>query len=392
MIKHIFKLIWNKKGANALLLLEILLAFFVLFAVLSFVFYNIDRLANPIGFETENMKYVRFGDLEELDSLQRIETIEKMRMELEDLELVQEVGFSHDVTPFGGSNWCHGNDDNGYHIQACYAVVDYNFIKTNGMKIIEGRGFSEADLNATYPPIIPNKQFMDNFYEGQSMIDSIISYSGEDRQIIGVVEAYKYGGEFEESDNRMLMLYNPAVTDQYRMTNAYLKLDPSADVTFEEKINNTVKNVLKSSSFVIQDAPALRKRSNLETWIPMIALLSMCGFLCLNVALGLFGVLSYSISKRKSEVGLRRAIGASGSSIAQQFTLEVILLAAVALIVGIAFAIQVVFFNLIDADSWIFYRGIIYGALIILGVVTICALYPSLQASRIHPATALHED
>ena len=124
----------------------------------------------------------------------------------------------------------------------------------------------------------------------------------------------------------------------------------------------------------------------------MVALLSMCGFLCLNVALGLFGVLSYSISKRRSEVGLRRAVGASGGSIAQQFTLEVILLAAVALIIGIFFAVQIVFFDLVDANSSIFYRGIVYGAGVILLVVTICALYPSLQASRIHPATALHED
>ena len=392
MISHIIKLIWNKKSANALLILEILLAFIVLFAVLSFVFYNTDRLDNPLGFETENIKYVRFGDLEELDSLQRIETIERMRTELEDLELIQEVAFSTTVSPFGQSNWCHGNDDNGYHIEACYGVVDYNFIQTNGMNIIEGRGFLEDDLNATYPPIIPNKQFMENFYPGQSMIDSIIMYAGLDRQIIGVVEAYKYGGEFEESENRMLLLYNPAESDQFRITNAYLKLDPSADVAFEEKISNTVKNVLSSSSFVIQDAPALRKRTNLETWIPMVALLSMCGFLCLNVALGLFGVLSYSISKRRSEVGLRRAVGASGGSIAQQFTLEVILLAAVALIIGIFFAVQIVFFDLVDANSSIFYRGIVYGAGVILLVVTICALYPSLQASRIHPATALHED
>ena len=324
MIKHIIKLIWNKKSSNALVLLEIFLAFVVLFAVISFVFYNTDRLANPMGFETENRKYVRFGDLEDLDSLGRIEIIDQMRTSLEDLPLVEEVSFSHDVTPFGGSNWCHGNDNNGYHIQACYAVVDYNFVKTNGMKIIEGRDFEEADLNATFAPMIPNKHFMDEHYPDQNMIDSIISYSGQDRKIIGVVEAYKYGGEFEESDNRILMLYKPG--EFFRLTTAYLKLDPSADVVFEEKISNTMQSVLKSSGFVIQDAPQLSKRANLETWIPMVALLSMCGFLCLNVALGLFGVLSYNISKRKGEVGLRRAIGASGASISTQFTMEVIIL------------------------------------------------------------------
>ena len=391
MIKHIIKLIWNKKGANSLVLLEIFLAFIVLFAVISFVLYNVDRLANPLGFETDNMKYINYGDLEELDSLGRSETIALLKQSLEDLELVEEVAFSHPVRPFGGSNWCTGTDDNGYHIQACYAIVDYNFVKTNGMKIIAGRDFLEEDVNATYPPMIPNKHFMDEFYPEQSMVDSIITFSGTERKIIGVVEAYKYGGEFEESDNRMLMLYEPG-TRNVRLTTAYLKLNPRADVAYEEKISDTVKSVLKSSSFVIQDATTLRKRNNLETWIPMVALLSMCGFLCLNVALGLFGVLSYNISKRRAEVGLRRAIGASGASIASQFTLEIVLLASFAIIIGVFFAIQIPLLNVIDIDSSIFYRGVVYSAIIILMVVTLCALYPSLQASRIHPATALHED
>lgn len=389
MIKHIFKLIWNKKGANALVLLEILLAFLVLFAVLSFVFYNVDRLANPLGFEIENRKYVLFGDLEEMDSLTRAQSLDLMKRSLEDLDLIEEVAFSNNVRPFGGSNNCHGNEDKGYVVRACYAVVDHNFINTNGMKITAGRGFLEEDVNAAYHPIIPNEHFMNEFFPGQDMIDSIISFQG-DKKIIGVIEAFKYNGEFEESDNRALILNTPG--NDVRMTTAYLKLDPSADVSYEERISNTIQSVLKTSSFVIQDAPLLSKRSNLETWIPMVALLSICAFLCINIALGLFGVLSYSISKRKGEVGLRRAIGASGGSITKQFTLEIVLLASLAIFVGIVFAIQVPILELIDAPHDIFYRGIVYAALIILAVVTLCALYPSIQAARIHPATALRED
>ncbi len=389
MIKHIFKLIWNKKGANFLVLLEIFLAFLVLFAVLSFVFYNLDRLSNPLGFEIENRKYVLFGDLEEMDSLTRVQSLDLMKRSLEDLDLVEQVAFSNDVRPFGGSNYCHGNDDMGYHIEACYGVVDHNFIETNGMNIIAGRGFLEEDVTAAFEPIIPNKHFMDEFYPGQDMIDSIIQFQGE-KQIIGVIEAYKYNGEFEESDNRALLLDRSE--DDYVLTTAFLKLDPSADISFEEEISNTVQSVLKTSSFVIQDAPLLSKRANLETWIPMVALLSICAFLCINIALGLFGVLSYSISKRKGEVGLRRAIGASGSSIIQQFTMEIVLLASLAILAGILFAAQVPILDLIDVEDNIFYRGIIYAAIIILVVVTLCALYPSIQASRIHPATALHED
>jgi len=235
---------------------------------------------------------------------------------------------------------------------------------------------------------------MDDTYGDQdkSMIDSIIIFQGEPHQLIGVVEAFKYNGEFEESNNRILLLSTPKNYRGYRMTNAYLRLDPSADVAYEEKISNIVESVLKTNSFVIQDAPLLRRRANLETWIPIVALLSMCAFLCINVALGLFGVLSYSISKRKAEVGLRRALGAHAASITSQFTMEIVFLALLAIIVGLFFAVQVPILRVIDTDQTIFYRGMAYAALIIIGVVTACALYPSFQASRIHPATALHED
>mgnify|MGYP001159903205 CR=1 FL=1 len=392
MIKHIFILIWNKKGANALLLLEVLLAFIVLFAVLSFVFYNTDRLSDPLGFETENRKYISYGDLDNFNDSTRILVLEELKRSLLDLELVEEVSFGNDVGPFKSSNWCHGNDDLGFDISACYSVVEYDFIKTNGMNIVEGRDFTEHDLNATYQLMIGNQTFIEETFGEKNMIDSIIPFQGAETKIIGIMDEYKYNGEFEESANRVLLLSNPEFNGYARMTNAYLKMDPSADVAYEEKISYMVESTLKTSSYVIQDAPLLRKRSNLENWIPIVALLGMCVFLCLNVALGLFGVLSYSINRRKAEVGLRRAIGAHAGSIIQQFTFEVLFLAGLAVLFGAFFAVQIPIMNVMDVDSSVFYRGILYATLIVLVVVTICALYPSIQASRIHPAIALHED
>ena len=392
MIKHIFTLIWNKKGANALLLLEVLLAFVVLFAVLSFVFYNTDRLSDPLGYETENLKYISYGDLDNFDDSTRNMVLEELKRSLLDMDLVEMVSFGHDVGPFRGSNWCHGNDDLGFDIQACYSIVEFDFIKTNGMKIVEGRDFSEDDLNSTYQVMIPNRTFMKETFGDKNMIDSLIPFQGTETKIIGVVEEYKYNGEFEESANRVLILSNPKFNGYARLTNAYLKMDPAADVAYEEKISYIVESTLKTSNYAIQDAPLLRKRSNLENWIPIVALLGMCAFLCLNVALGLFGVLSYSINRRKAEVGLRRAIGAHAGSIIQQFTFEVVFLAGLAVVFGSIFAIQIPLLNVMDIDSSVFYRGIIYAAIIVLVVVTICALYPSIQASRIHPAIALHED
>ncbi len=392
MIKHIFTLIWNKKGANSLLLIEILLAFIVLFAVLSFVFYNTDRLDDPLGFETENRKYIRFGELDNLNDSTRTFALEELKRQLLDLELVEEVGYGHQAGPFSGSSWCSGNNDLGYQIQACYVVVDEDFIPANGMNIIEGRAFSEEDLNANYQLMIGNQTFMKESFGEKNMIDSIIPYDGQDTKIIGIMDEFKYNGEFEESSGRILLLRDTAYNGFAKFTNAYLKMDPSADVAYEEQISKIVQSTLKTSSFSIQDAPLLRKRANMQTWISIVALLSVCLFLCINVALGLFGVLSYSISRRKAEIGLRRAIGAHSGAIVQQFTMEVLALAGMALLFGIIMAVQIPIFDVVDVPDNVFYRGIIYSTIVVVLVVVLCALYPSIQASRIHPATALHED
>jgi len=184
MIKHIFTLIWNKKGSNALILLEILLAFIVLFAVISFVIYNTDRLKDPIGYETEHRKYIQFGDLEhfENDSLRTL-ALEEMKRSVLDLDLVQSFAYGHDVGPFMGSNWCSGNDDLGFNVHACYAVVSPEFVETNGMKIVAGRNFTEDDINATYQLMIPNKTFMTKSFGEKNMIDSIIPYNGKETKM-----------------------------------------------------------------------------------------------------------------------------------------------------------------------------------------------------------------
>ena len=391
MIKHIFTLIWNKKGSNALILLEILLAFFVLFAVLSFIFYNTDRLSEPKGFETDNRKYIRFGQLEHFDDSTRTVALEQLKRSLLDLDLVRNVSLGHEVGPYAGNNWCSGNDDLGYNINACYSIVDEDFVETNGMNIIAGRDFDEVDLNSTYQLMIANKTFMEDSFGEKNMVDSIIPFNGETK-IVGIIDDYKYNGEFEESRNAILLLTHPQYNSFARMTNAYLNLDPSADIAYEEQISNIVERTLETTTFVIHDAPILRERANLESWIPIVALLVMCLFLCINVALGLFGVLSYSISRRKAEVGLRRAIGAHAGSIIMQFTMEIVVLAGLALIFGIFMSVQIPIFKVVDAADSVFYRGIVFATITILAVVILCALYPSIQASRIHPAIALHED
>ncbi len=69
MFRHLLKLMWNKRRANSMIFLEILLAFVVLFGVFAFIFYNADRYRSPLRFNYEQIIGVRLDIDDELHSL-----------------------------------------------------------------------------------------------------------------------------------------------------------------------------------------------------------------------------------------------------------------------------------------------------------------------------------
>ena len=204
MIQHILKLIWNKKRSNALMILEIFLSFMVLFFALAYVFFNTERVNKPLGFDTENRWMISLDAVDTQDSLEAITTMENLKLNLENMEEIESVTFSDVVAPFQYSQWNSGNDDNGFSMSASMVNADNAFAEVMNANLIEGRWFNEADFTATYKPLIVNKNFMDEYYPNVSMLDSIIIFQG-DRKLVGVVDDYRYMGEFDEPRNLVIL-------------------------------------------------------------------------------------------------------------------------------------------------------------------------------------------
>jgi len=388
MIGHILKLIWNKKASNSLMILEIFLSFLVLFFVLAYVFFNLEKTNSPLGFETVDRWQILLDDLESLDSVELKTTVESLESNLLAMDEIEEISFTNSIYPFSGSMWSTGNDDNGFEFNNCLVVpADYGLEDVLDVNVIEGRWFEEDDLNAAIPPIVMNKAFMDEYYPSKSMIDSSFILNGT-RKIVGVIEAYKYRGEFED-DRPTVLLFEPRTEN---VSSIILKMKANTPASFEERLFSVVNETTKKTGNIIQNLEKERIADSRESWLMFIALLSVCGFLCINVALGLFGVLWYNINKRKSEIGLRQALGAHGIDITKQFILEVMLITFLALVIGIFFAIQVPLLKLTEYPNEMFYKAIIYASIIILTLVFICSLFPSFQAAKITPANSLHED
>lgn len=388
MIKHIFTLIWNKRRKNFLLFLEIFLAFAVLFTVFTFAIQSFRSYNSPLGFDTQD-NWIAFMDWDEaLDSTALLDMKLRLERELEDKPQIISAAYVGNITPFSGSTWQTSNDDNGFELATRMVEGDEDYLETAGVKLIKGRQFNEDDHNAKYQAIIFNKILVESTFGDQPVLDSVYIINGE-KKVVGIIDHFKYMGEFSEEANLSIFLKPKASRD---LGNLQIRLAPGTPADFEAEVNKTISEITKRNDFVIKNLDTERIAESRDTWVPLIASLCICGFLIINVALGLFGVLYYTISKRRGEIGLRRTFGATKSVISQQFVGEVLLVATVALLIGIFFAIQLPLMNVMEIDDINYYLSIAFTSVLILSVVLLCSFYPSRQAANIHPAMALHED
>ncbi len=164
-------------------------------------------------------------------------------------------------------------------------------------------------------------------------------------------------------------------------------------IDFEERLMKRLSSVVRDWTLNIERLEDRRINYFKEKIIPIAIIGVIAGFLVFNVALGLFGVLWYSISRRREEIGVRRAMGASSSDISKLVLGETVVVAVFGIAAGVFVAIQVPIIGVFGAVAeGVYGLAILCSAVLILMIVSICAIYPGWLASRIQPATALHSE
>lgn len=391
MLKHIIKLIWNKKRANALLFVEIFFCFLIIFAVSTFCIKSFRAYTSPMGIQTESVWKISQPAIQQLDSAAVIEAKQLVKNELVALDGVEAVSFAGYAIPFTGSMWSWGGDEMGFEYWTSWIGGDEDLNKIYQMDLIEGRWFNKEDKLGKYEPIVINRFIREKYFEDQPMVDSIINVSDTEFKIVGVAENIRYRDGFEEELETTVRYIDEHDADSDQII---LRVAAGSDASLEEAIGKVIAQTLKTEDYTITYMQRDKERIARETWIPIVILMTIGGFLIINVALGLFGVLFYTISKRRGEIGIRRAMGAFRSEVTRQFTLEVYFVAFAAMALGILLAIQVPVLGLIDPDFGYvnIYYGILFTFVLISIVVLVCAYLPSHQGSNVHPALVLHEE
>ncbi len=172
--------------------------------------------------------------------------------------------------------------------------------------------------------------------------------------------------------------------------NIMVRVRPGTPAVFEQALIERMQRIAPDRSFRARPMAQTRDEALRFRLAPLVAGGIVALFLISMVALGLTGVLWQNVTKRTREIGVRRAMGASGKQVNRQILLEVMLLTTIALIVGSVIVLQLPIlgaFTIVTPAA--FSSGFALALATIYALTVLCGLYPSWLASRLQPADAL---
>lgn len=394
MVSHFFKLIWNKKGQHFLLILEIMVAYLVVFGIFSAGVFYYRNYAHPRNFEHKNVWSINFSNHQagtsRADSLMLI--LKGVKSQLTAMPGVRGVAYMGYNTPYSNSMNGTGFEYDGKKYTSMDYQTDDDLRQVLQLEMVKGRWYSEQDAAGKRRAVVINESLEEQIFPLGDALGKELKWSGEQdsRVIVGVVKDIKHEGDYSTPKPG---IYQRADTGFYGWTGMMLvRVDPSVDAGFESRVHDRLTSLMKGATIEIGRLPDQLARKNREMAIPLVTAGVVAAFLVINVALGLFGVLWYNINRRRQEIGLRRAIGATAGDVSKQILGETLVLTTIAVLLALFFAVQFPLLHVFGMLPGIYVTGMLLAVLFIYVLVFLCALYPGREAAAIYPAVALHED
>jgi putative ABC transport system permease protein len=388
MINHLFKLIWSRKSRNFLIMLQLFVSFLALFV---FIGLNIKKFTNyfrPLNYSYENVWAINFSFNGVKDD-QAKSYLEKIELKLRRLKEIELISASF-VIPF--YNWPDKTTlfFNKQEYIARKFEVDENFQKLLNVELVKGNWFKRQNLVTNIIPVIITESLAGEI--GENPLGKEVRIGQQKGTVMGICKDFR---ESISSDDEPCFFI--PITEGKLSSSLLLKSSHAQDlIYFDGLMRKEILSVADQNITINQAGPLtlFKKYKHKTDYLQMTFAFIIFAFLILNVFLGISGVITYNISLRTGEIGLRSAVGAHSYSIQKQFIGESMMLTTISIIPGVLVAIQFMvthyFYPYID-----FYTGtisILLSALFLYLLMFACAFYPSLRASKLQPSQALHED
>jgi putative ABC transport system permease protein len=383
---------------------EIALALFLLIGscLLIRVFYLRDH--QQLGFKHDHLLTARLvlDKARYFDSSRQSQFVPSLLAQLQQIPGVEQATVASDLPSSGaGSVPIHirGQQATPSNEQstAADAVVTANYFRATGVPILSGRTFTDHD-DATAPRVVlVNQEFVHKYFQDRDPVGKQIQLDITATplvwsEIVGVVGNVR---NYSEDPNMAPQVYEP-----------YLQR-PVASFSL----------MLRSNMEPDSLAPALRHAvEQLDAELPVLRVMSMDGVIddqtngnplvekllgtfailaLVLAAIGIYGLISYSVSQRSQEIGIRLALGANAGDIMRLILVQGFKVAAVGLAIGFVMALP-----LPKLFESIFQGLVLFGApavyLVVLAVMLIvifsATLGPARRATRVDPTAALRSE
>ena len=276
-------------------------------------------------------------------------------------------------------------------VRGSWNVIAPRFFETLDLPILRGRDFTAQDDSAATPVMIINESFAKAMFPGENPVGKRVQSWRDERvlrEVVGVVADVRY---FGPDDANHALAYVPHAQDSWGRMRFVLRttadpstviasarreiaaLDPDIALALVSTMDDVRRNALAAPRFT--------------TWL----LGGFAGMALLLVAMGLYGVLSYSIAQRTREIGIRMALGAHAGNVLGMVVREAVLLVALGIVLGGAGALalsrvmETLLYEVSAKDP-----GTLAAVVALLGIVGAAAAWlPARRATRVDPLIAL---
>lgn len=278
------------------------------------------------------------------------------------------------------------------------SVVMPDAFETLRIPLLSGRTFTERDGLQGSPVAIVNQAFARKYFPGNNPIGQhIVPGLGDDsrfdhssREIVGVVGDVKRSGLTAEVDPEYYLPYAQAV-----ITDPYLTVRTNGDPsTIDGEIRAAVREIDKGVPvYQVQMLEDYVSQSEAQPRFEAVIISSFAGVALLLSAIGLYGLLSYSVTQRASEIGLRMAIGAQRMNVLSMILVRGLKLAGIGFVGGIVASVFLtsllthMLYHVQPLDPFTFS---VVGA-VLLSVSVLASFAPAWRASRLDPTRTLRD-
>ncbi len=305
------------------------------------------------------------------------------------------------VPPLSGDDWTNSLEVEGFpsgpdtDTTACVNKIGPAFFRTFGVPILSGREFTRAD--AAHGPLVAivNERFTKKFNLGRQAIGKHIQMglrTSPQIEIVGIVADAKYSDVKDVPPPQFFVPYRQGETLGFLSFYVRTTLPP-------ERLLPTIPRIVArlDPNLPVENPRTMEQQVRENVFVDRLLTVLSASFAMLATllaAIGLYGVLAYTVAQRTREIGLRMALGAAPDRVRRMILSQTALMTVIGGVAGLAVAAlagryaQSLLYQLKGYDPVVF-----VSAAGVLGCVALASgLGPAVRASRVDPMTALRDE